>query len=430
MSTKIEFVNHASVIIRHHNISLITDPWIEGTAFHNGWKLIEPTHFSYADFESITHIWFSHEHPDHFSPSNIRNIPPEIRAKITILYPGTKDKKVIKYCQSLGFKACVELDAKWQELGENFSILNVPHTDGDSWMAIKTSDGCILNLNDCGMDHDGQILEIKRKIGKVSIDVLLTQFSYANWVGNRGDHLLQRKNAATKLGELDRQVALLKPKYTIPLASFIWFCHQENFYLNAEANTVEKTFNHLVKSGQTIPVVLFPDDMWILGTSWNSETALAKWKLSSSSHIKEEEALPTNGVSSDRLIELGGKFAAGLKANNAGVMAYALEPSPIYIVDLDQVFTLSLSGLMRSSTELHFCDVSMTSEALAYCFEHLWGGATTRINGRYQKPAFGQFLRWKRYFNIAEMNNHGERFGAKAFATILKRKVRMKLKFK
>jgi L-ascorbate metabolism protein UlaG (beta-lactamase superfamily) len=39
--TNIQFVNHASYILHHDNISLITDPWIGGYAFHDGWSLIE-----------------------------------------------------------------------------------------------------------------------------------------------------------------------------------------------------------------------------------------------------------------------------------------------------------------------------------------------------------------------------------------------------
>ena len=90
--TKIEFVNHASYIIEHGGIRLITDPWIEGTAFNEGWSLIEPTHLQYTDFKDITHIWFSHEHPDHFSPPNLKSIPEELRKNITVLFQYTKDK--------------------------------------------------------------------------------------------------------------------------------------------------------------------------------------------------------------------------------------------------------------------------------------------------------------------------------------------------
>lgn len=63
---RIKFVNHASVIFSYDDIHLISDPWIEGSVFHESWSLISKTKFRYEDFQDITHIWFSHEHPDHF----------------------------------------------------------------------------------------------------------------------------------------------------------------------------------------------------------------------------------------------------------------------------------------------------------------------------------------------------------------------------
>ena len=57
---KIEFINHASTIFSYDNINIITDPWIEGQVFHNGWSLIAKTKFSYIDYKRVTHIWFSH----------------------------------------------------------------------------------------------------------------------------------------------------------------------------------------------------------------------------------------------------------------------------------------------------------------------------------------------------------------------------------
>ena len=40
MKTSIQFINHASVIIKGTNISLLSDPWYQGDAFHKGWNLL------------------------------------------------------------------------------------------------------------------------------------------------------------------------------------------------------------------------------------------------------------------------------------------------------------------------------------------------------------------------------------------------------
>ena len=38
--TNIEFVNHASVLISHGEINILSDPWYIGAVFHQGWRLL------------------------------------------------------------------------------------------------------------------------------------------------------------------------------------------------------------------------------------------------------------------------------------------------------------------------------------------------------------------------------------------------------
>jgi len=51
-----EWVNHASYIVKWGNVRLICDPWLEGPAFNQGWGLLSPTKLSYAEFSSILDI--------------------------------------------------------------------------------------------------------------------------------------------------------------------------------------------------------------------------------------------------------------------------------------------------------------------------------------------------------------------------------------
>jgi hypothetical protein len=58
-----------------------------------------------------------------------------------------------------------------------------------------------------------------------------------------------------------------------------------------------------------------------------------------------------------------------------------------------------------------------------YSFKYLWGGSTTRINGRFQIPNYGRFVRWKRYCQVAELNNRGERFGLRFLIAECRKKI-------
>ena len=68
--TKIEFINHASVLISYGKIGILSDPWYFSSVFHKGWRLIHENQMDYIKsvFSKTSHIYISHEHPDHFNP--------------------------------------------------------------------------------------------------------------------------------------------------------------------------------------------------------------------------------------------------------------------------------------------------------------------------------------------------------------------------
>ena len=72
---QIEMISHASVIVRSGEMALWTDPWLLGKAFNNSWTLLVPPALPPERYEEITHIWISHEHPDHFSVPTLSRCP-------------------------------------------------------------------------------------------------------------------------------------------------------------------------------------------------------------------------------------------------------------------------------------------------------------------------------------------------------------------
>ena len=81
MKTSIKFINHASVIVSDNSISVLSDPWYEGDAFHKGWNLLHETKTNDVEviLNEITHIWISHEHPDHFSISFFKKFSSKLK---------------------------------------------------------------------------------------------------------------------------------------------------------------------------------------------------------------------------------------------------------------------------------------------------------------------------------------------------------------
>ena len=69
-NTFIKVVSHSCVLISLGEIRILCDPWLFGDVFNNGWSLKLKSQnlevLTKEEINSITHIWISHEHPDHF----------------------------------------------------------------------------------------------------------------------------------------------------------------------------------------------------------------------------------------------------------------------------------------------------------------------------------------------------------------------------
>ena len=138
------------------------------------------------DWFGVTHLWFSHEHPDHFSPTTLRGIPEAAQARITALYQVTADGKVAGFCRGLGFRDVIELaPGRWHALAPGVELRCEPWSPGDSWLAIRTPEATLVNLNDCAINEAEQVAQVRAIVGRV--DLLATQFSISAWDGNPGD---------------------------------------------------------------------------------------------------------------------------------------------------------------------------------------------------------------------------------------------------
>ena len=66
------------------------------------------------------------------------------------------------------------------------------HSNGfDSMYVYKTKSGkTIVNMNDYQIKDEDELTQF----GVTDVDYLFSQFSYANWAGNKGDALMPKKH--------------------------------------------------------------------------------------------------------------------------------------------------------------------------------------------------------------------------------------------
>jgi hypothetical protein len=402
----LEWVNHASYILRSGPVSLITDPWIEGTAFNDGWKLIAPSRLRYEDFNGITHIWFSHEHPDHFNPPNLRRIPESARRRITVLFHETKDKRVVGACKELGFQICEMPAGKSVRLADGVEAISGPNDLIDSWLAVRAGGLTVLNLNDCSFGSRKALSAIRRQVG--SVDVLLSQFSYAQWLANPNDGERYRYYAARKLDEVRRQIGVFGPQWFIPFASFIYFSHVENWALNQWANQVGDACRVVAGTGAS-PVAMYPGDQWVVGQAWDSQAAVVRYRQDLERALaagpQESRKVPLKEIQ-----EAAARFGERMQRKNNRLLLRCLPSSVVRLIDLGIDVRVSGEGGLRRVFAAQ-PDILMSSDSLAYCLKFEWGGNTLEANGRYEIPPGGRGQRFFRIFRVAQHNSAGNYVG-------------------
>jgi L-ascorbate metabolism protein UlaG (beta-lactamase superfamily) len=78
---KLTMLSHASVLVEAGSVAICADPWFMGEAFNESWSLLCEPALTSAGLQGVTHIWISHEHPDHLHYPTLKAIPAEQRQR-------------------------------------------------------------------------------------------------------------------------------------------------------------------------------------------------------------------------------------------------------------------------------------------------------------------------------------------------------------
>lgn len=404
---KLHWINHASFIVDTQDTRLLCDPWFEGRAFNDSWALLAPTCIDDASLSQVTHLWFSHEHPDHFNLPTLKRLPAAFKERVQVFFQTTLDQRVVAALRKLGFAKVQELDQQPVALGAGVSLLGPPFLHGDSWSLVRGPDASLLNLNDCNTNR--QTLDvIAAQCGP--IDVLVTQFSYAAWAGNKGDEVAHRDAAAAVVDRLVEQCEVLRPRYVVLAASFVWFCHPDNFHMNAHANRIGDVVRSVRERCAAQAIVLYPGDTWVVGAEHDPGPAIQRYQ-SDQDRVAEHALTPARHVPEAELLAHGRDFLRRLIKHNRTLRLFLLAPTRIQVSDLGKHFILHpLRGFVEVPSGDKIPDVELGSDALDFAFRFGWGGETLIVSGRYVVPKGGNFARFHEYFNIAADNNRGHRF--------------------
>ena len=415
MKTSIEFINHASVIVSDGKTSVLSDPWYTGDVFHKGWNLLHET--SYKDVLQIldrtTHIWISHEHPDHFSILFFKSFAQKIKERsILILFQKTKDKRVLKFFSAQGFDI-QELEFNKQvSISKNYTVTCIKDGFHDSGLLIESNSEKILNLNDCDIRTETRANEVLAETDKV--DVLLTQFSFAAWKGGKQNKKWRDEAAAEKIKTIQLQIKKFKPKIIIPFASFIYFSNYENFYLNDAVNKPRDIAKKLENKEYKILIMAPFDKLGGGGNNYilSNEKAISFWEK------KYSEIKPTNKYETiylDQLKESFYQYCERIhKNNNMRLIKIIRALSPIRTFNSCSIHLKDLkikvkfdyvNKTFQETTEV--TSLSMQSESLYYIFKNSFGFDTLTVNGCFEEMSRNGFVNATKTLAIEKLNNLG-----------------------
>jgi UDP-MurNAc hydroxylase len=426
LKTKIQFINHASVKISYKSFSLLSDPWYFGNAFHKGWDLIvENTFDQISDVISgVTHIWISHEHPDHFSVGFFKKFEDLIKhEEIIILFQETSDQRVKNFFIKNNFLFSELLNEKPFSIADNFVITCIKDGFYDSALFIETEDIKILNLNDCYVRDDFRANEIYRVTGRC--DILLTQFSYAAWKGGEKNSKWRKLAAKEKLDDIDLQVEKFQPKFLIPFASFIYFSNESNKYLNDSVNHPKNVLMKLQNSATSINIMKPFDYFDENKVSENSKVASDYWdeKYKNRTQKKYHQY---NLIELTELQNAYTKYKKRIFSSNSIyfiVLARFLSPIKVFkpvIIQLEDLKITIIIDLLSSSLKLSddSPDLIMSSESFYYILLYPFGFDTLTVNGCFEEGVKNGFIKASKSLTIENLNNIGIKFSPLIFLNL------------
>lgn len=380
---KIEFVSHAGFIVEAGSKKIFIDPWTKSKTFNDSWALL--TGDIEVDYSEIDYIFVTHEHPDHFNFPTLKEIDIHDKKRIKILYQKHASTRLKDAFEKLGFSQVIELPIyKWTSVDE-FKLYCGSAGSMDSFLAIKSDNKTILNLNDC-IFRKKQYEYISRQIGKV--DFLFTQFSFANWVGNQKDEIGASQK---KIVDIFLQKEIFSPKYIIPFASFVYFCNEENSRMNDWINSPEDITKIEIPEIQ----FMYPHDKIDTNNiSFRSKLAVEKYMRD----LKKMTIDPTPTQILFQEITLA--IEANLKIFKKKIkypFRRMVKPFGVYIHDIDKSIFIDPKNGKWTETSKENTRYSMCSQVCWYTFKYKWGSGTLQVSGmfldrKYPEPTSKYFF--------------------------------------
>jgi UDP-MurNAc hydroxylase len=395
---RVQLIGHAAVLVEAGSARVLSDPWFTGKAFNHSWAQLPPANVPPRLYDEVTHLFVSHEHPDHFHPPTLKAMPEAFKQRVTVLFQALHTPKMVDAFHKLGFPNVTSLHhKKAQEIAPGVTALLYQVGQMDSALVLEHEGVRVANLNDAPTSP-ADLAWLRRHAGKCH--VVLNQFSFAGYAGDPDPSAVLPRKAAAVLDDVVAAHRALDADVTIPFASFVYFCTKDNFELNRWANTPADLVERFSPEGLRA-VVLRPGDAWEVGAAWDNGPALAAYRAD---HDAIAKATPdvTPPVPLAKLREGWEALLVRLRELYPAWVLRRFAPVTVRVPDLDLTLRWSIADGTLEQVEAE-PDLIADSQPLHFAFAWPFGFQTLGVSGRYR--LVGGARNWQRHRVLFSLQN-------------------------
>lgn len=398
VTSYVKFLNHASLEIRSNEFSMVVDPWFGQRIFNDGWSLLWRDDSLNLDNLSPNAVWLSHEHPDHFHPPTLLQIPHSKRPSVCVYFQKTNDKRVIDWCQANGFYTQEVTNEEIVRVNESFEFSISKSGIEDSAMLFTLDGKRYLNLNDCMFPSQRAMALFAASCG--TVDFVLYLCGYAEGGGTRTDGTFRKALYEQQVNRLRWAHQCFPAAKVIGFAAFKYFCHEENSFQNDQLS-----FNGIKGLIDTHPEVfrlVSPGEILLELDAASSLNACSFWNSRISEVSAQVMSAPATDIST--LVDAATLITQELSRVGKGVLRlttllpkrFGLRDLEFYLTDHQLSLRLSLRTCKASVVSQGRDAVVVQSNALQHALAHTYGISTLLINGRFQSNSIGRrnLYRW------------------------------------
>jgi UDP-MurNAc hydroxylase len=395
---KIQFVNHASVIITTNDAKILSDPWFFGGAFNDSWSLLPKANQDEINLDEIDYLFISHEHPDHFHFPTLKSLPDSFKKRVKILFQKNNSDKMIEAFKKLGLNEIILLTNRENKKITPTTTVEIYQIGSmDSSLIVSSNNEVIVNINDCEA-NSADCKYIKNKYKK--INVVLNQFSMAGYEGFPDFEFYLKRNAQRKLDQLIENHIDLDADVTIPFASNVYFSCEDNKYVNQFSNKPWDAEVALTKNNLNC-ALLYPGDEYNLGDVIDNKKSIERYKK-----LYDNFDFEFNTTEVKNLNELNESWILFCNNLHSKYPKWILKKLGVVTVLVKDLKTyLSLDVLNSKFTVLeknNNPDIELNSQPFYFAFKFPFGIQTLGVSAR---VVVNRFENWKWYRLLASLNN-------------------------